>query len=295
MIVRHFRLPIMLFIVILVASLPVLAQSATPARPEATPETTPEVQPVELLLPEIISMRPHATDAWTEGLLLHDGYLYESVGEYKQSALRKIDPQTGEIVEEKKLADTDYAEGLALVDERFIQLTWKQEIAYIYDRDTFRNLGTFDYAGEGWGLSYDGEALWMSNGSPTLVTRNPDTFEITREIPVTLLGMPLERVSSPQGQSLSSLNELEVVGDVVYANIWPTTYILRIDKASGVVTGLIDGSKLLAADDEITPEARNYLNGIAYDAEQDTFLITGKYWPKLFEVRWKVMDTIGLR
>lgn len=291
---RYFRLPLLL-LVFLTVSLSALAQTVTPSRPEATPETTPEAQPVELLLPEVISVRPHATDAWTEGLLLHDGFLYESVGEFKQSALRKIDPLTGDIVAEKKLADTDYAEGLALVDDRFIQLTWKQEIAYIYDHVTFRRLGTFDYLGEGWGLSYDGEALWMSNGSDTLVTRDPANFAITREIPVTLLGMPLNQVSSPQGQSLSGLNELEVVDDVVYANIWPTTTILRIDKTSGVVTGLIDGSKLLTANDEIDPAARNYLNGIAYDAEQDTFLITGKYWPKLFEVRWKVVDTIRLR
>ena len=285
----------LLCIIFVVIGLPARAQTPTPVPAEATAEATADVQPVELLLPEVISVRPHATDAWTEGLLLHDGYLYESVGEFKQSALRKVDPLTGKIVAGKKLADTDYAEGLALVDDRFIQLTWKQQIAYIYDRDTFRQLDTFTYEGEGWGLSYDGEALWMSNGSDTLVTRDPETFEITRDIPVTLLGRPLAQLSSPQGQSLGGLNELEVVGDVVYANIWPTTYILRIDKTSGVVTGLIDGSQLLSPDDKVSVDVRNYLNGIAYDVEQDTFLITGKFWPKLFEVRWKVVDTIRLR
>lgn len=292
--VKHFYL-LLLFIILLIFALPALAQTPTPALPEATPETTPDAQIVELLLPEVISVRPHATTSWTQGLLFYDGYLYESAGEYTQSALRKLDSLTGEILQEKKLADTDYAEGLALVEDRFIQLTWKQEIAYVYDRDAFRPLDTFTYEGEGWGLSYDGEALWMSNGSDVLVTRDPDTFEITREIPVTLLGRPVGELSSPRGQSLRGLNELEVVGDLVYANIWPSTYILRIDKQSGVVTGVIDGSQLLTADDDIAPEARNYLNGIAYDAEQDTFLITGKYWPKLFEVRWQVVDTIRLR
>lgn len=285
----------LLCLVLLAVGMTAQAQTPTPAAPESTAEVTAEAQPVELLEPEVISVRPHATDAWTEGLLLHDGFLYESVGEFKASALRKIDPLTGEIVQEKKLADTDYAEGLALVGNRFIQLTWKQQIAYVYDRDTFEQTDTFTYEGEGWGLSYDGESLWMSNGSDTLVTRDPETFEITREIPITLLGRPVGEVSSPRGQSLRGLNELEVVGDVVYANVWPTTFMLRIDKLTGVVTGVIDGSKLLTPEDEIEPQARDYLNGVAYDAEADTFLITGKYWPKMFEVRWTVVDTIRLR
>ncbi|MEZ4672102.1 MAG: glutaminyl-peptide cyclotransferase [Anaerolineae bacterium] len=286
---------LLLCLVLTLVNLPVLAQTSTPSAPEATAESTPDPNYVELLLPEVISTRPHATDAWTEGLLLFDGFLYESIGENGQSALRKVDPQTGNIVQELNQPADDYAEGLALVDDRFIQLTWKQEIAYVYDRDTFKQLDTFNYTGEGWGLSYDGEAVWMSNGSDTLVTRDPKTFEIIREIPITLFGKSVAEISSPQGQSLGGLNELEVVGDEVYSNIWPTAYALRIDKATGIVTGIIDGTKLLAPDEKVDPAIRNYLNGIAYDADTDTFLITGKYWPKLFEVQWKVADTLRLQ
>ncbi len=270
----------------------VAAQTATPTplTAEATAEVTPDSQPIELLVPEIISTRPHDTKAWTEGLLLADNFLYESVGETNNSDVRKVDPETGEIVQQFKMADTDYAEGLALVDDRFIQLTWKQEIAYIYDQN-FKQVGTFSYKGEGWGLSYDGEYLWMSNGSGSLAKRDPKTFEVVEELPVTLQGLPIDSVVA-QGRALGAINELEVVGDDIYANVWLTTYILRIDKTTGQVTGIIDGSMLLPADAPVPADVRQYLNGIAYDADNDTFLITGKYWPSVFEVTWKVVDVL---
>ncbi|MCA0454692.1 MAG: glutaminyl-peptide cyclotransferase [Chloroflexi bacterium] len=267
------------------------AEVTAETTPEATAESTAEVAVVELLQPEVIATTPHDTGAWTEGLLLVDDFLYESVGENGKSDIRKVDPATGEIVQQFKMKDEDYAEGLALVGDRFIQLTWEQEIAYIYDRETFEQVGTFTYEGEGWGLAYDGEYLWMSNGSGTLYKRDPETFEVVEEVPVTLHGLPIEGVVAG-GRSLGEINELEVVGDEIYANIWPITFALRINKHTGEVTGIIDGSQLLTADAPVDPAARNYFNGIAYKADTDTFLVTGKYWPYVFEVTWNVIGEL---
>ena len=284
---------------LLVMTWTVAAQTATPTpiTPESTVEATAEatVDPskVELLLPEIISTRPHDPKAWTEGLLLHDGFLYESVGENQHSSVRKVDPMTGEVLQQYAMGKDDYAEGIAIVGDRLIQMTYKQEIAYQYDWKTFKLLpDTLPYKGEGWGLTYDAadDVLWMSNGEPKLFKRDPKTFEVVGEVPVTLQGVGIGTI--PAGvRSLGGLNELEVVGDTIYANIWPTTFILRIDKATGFVTGVIDGSKLLPADAPITADARQYLNGIAYDPASGHFLITGKFWPYTFEVTWQ---TVGV-
>lgn len=279
----------------MVIGLPVAAQTVTPTpispdvTAEATAEATVDPSQVELLTPEIISTRPHDPKAWTEGLLLQDGYLYESVGENGHSSVRKVDPMTGDVVQQFDMGKDDYAEGIAIVGDKLLQMTYKQEIVYQYDWKTLKQLpGTLSYKGEGWGLTYDSDldVLWMSNGEPALFKRDPKTFDIIERIPVTLQGLSIDTITAG-GRSLGGLNELEVVGDVIYANIWPATFILRIDKATGFVTGIIDGSKLLPPDAPITADARQYLNGIAYDAEHDTFLITGKYWPYTFEVKWK--------
>lgn len=284
----------MLLAVLLLMTWTVSAQTVTPtplipdSSAEATPEATVDPTQVELLIPKVISTRPHDSKAWTEGFLLHEGFLYESVGETGKSSVRKVDPLTGEIVQQFVMGKDDYAEGIAIVDDRLIQMTYQQEIAYQYLWKTFDKLPTtLPYKGEGWGLTYDGEVLWMSNGSASLFKRDPKTFEIVGEVPVTLQGLPIDTITA-RGRSLGGLNELEVVGDTIYANIWPTTFILRIDKATGFVTGVIDGSKLLPKDAPVPADAREYLNGIAYDSATDTFLITGKYWPYTFEVTWTV-------
>jgi len=282
-------------LLLLVVTFTVVAQSPTPpplppdSTTEATPEATVDRNHVELLTPEIISTRPHDPTAYTEGLLLHDGFLYESVGETGHSSLRKVDPLTGEVVQQYTMSKDDYAEGIAIVDDRLIQMTYHQEIAYQYDWKTFKQLPTtLPYKGEGWGLTYDPDknVLWMTNGSGSLFKRDPKTFDIVGEVPVTLQGIPIDSITA-QGRSLGGLNELEVVGDTIYANVWVSTFILRIDKASGIVTGFINGSTLLPRDAPIQAEAREYLNGIAYDPIKDDFLITGKYWPYTFEVKWK--------
>jgi glutamine cyclotransferase len=233
----------------------------------------PIYDPVQLLVPEVISVRPHDTSAYTEGLLLHDGSLYESTGRHGASTLREIDPQTGAILRSIDIPEEYYGEGLALVDNKLIQLTYKTEVALVYDLDTFEQIGTFSYTGEGWGLCYDGRFVYMSDGSPFIDVRDPDTFELIFSGLVTV-----------QGKVVENVNELECVGDYIYANVWHTDYIIKIDKTNGVVVAVIDASGLIPAEELEQYGSEAVLNGIAYLPETDTFLITGKYWPSMFEV-----------
>ena len=206
-------------LLLLVVTWTVAAQTTTPTpiTPDSTAEATVDPSKVELLLPEIISTRPHDPTAWTEGLLLQDGFLYESVGESEHSSVRKVDPMTGEVVQQFAMGKDDYAEGIAIVGDRLLQMTYKQEIAYQYDWKTFKLMpDTLHYKGEGWGLTYDAadDVLWMSNGSASLFKRDPKTFEIVGEIPVTLQGLAIDTITA-RGRSLGGLNELEVVGQML--------------------------------------------------------------------------------
>jgi glutaminyl-peptide cyclotransferase len=236
--------------------------------------------PVEQLQVEVISVRPHSTTAYTQGLLLHDGVFYESDGQYGASSLRRVDPQTGEVLQQVDINQQFFAEGLALVgDDTLIQITWREGFAFIYDRETFQQLGLFFYEGEGWGLCYDGQYLWMSNGSEILYKRDPQFFRVLEEVVVTL-----------EDQALPNLNELECVGDYIYANVYQTEMIYRIDKTTGVVTAAVDASGLLTEAERANlgadPDSAAVLNGIAYDPANEVFYITGKLWPSLFEVRF---------
>lgn len=222
---------------------------------------------------EIAATLPHDPEAYTQGLLFHDGHLYESTGQYGASSLRRVDAETGGVVENLPLDSAYFGEGLALVGSELIQLTWKSGIAFVRDVETFELKRKHEYEGEGWGLCFDGESLFMSNGTSTLVRRDPRSFEVIEEIPVTRNGF-----------RVSQLNELECVGDEVYANVYLTDRIVRIDKRSGEVTGELDGFQLsLAAG---APNQRDaVLNGIAYIPETDVFLVTGKLWPRVFALR----------
>lgn len=253
----------------------------------------PMNQPVELLIPEVVAEYPHDPTAWTQGLLLYNGLVYESTGSVTggegspRSTLREVDYETGEILRLYELPRELYAEGLARVDDTLIQITWKNEIATVYDIETFEVLDQYTYEGEGWGLCYDGEYLYMTDGNPFLQVRDPETFDLLFSLAVTYQGWPVASIPAPgQPLSLSRLNELECVGDHVYANVWKTDYILRIDKTNGVVTALIDASGLVAPDERADFEVgRDVLNGIVYLPETDTFLLTGKRWPTMYEVR----------
>lgn len=221
---------------------------------------------------EIIAEYPHDSAAFTQGLLFADGFLYESTGMYGASSLRQVELESGHVVRQKDLAQEFFGEGLALVGERLIQLTWKEQAAFIYRRDTFEPDGQFSYTGEAWGLAFDGSHLVMSDGTEVLRFRDPDTFAEIRQVRVEDDGIPVRR-----------LNELEYVRGEIYANIWQTDRIARIDPDSGRLLGWVDLTALRAA--LANSEPVDVLNGIAYDPDGDRLFVTGKRWPKLFEIR----------
>ncbi len=218
----------------------------------------------------VVARYPHDQEAFTQGLVWHEGRLFESTGLEGRSTLREVELRTGRVLRSVDLPRELFGEGLARVDGRLVQITWQSNVAYVWDLERFERVAQHRYAGEGWGLCYDGTSLVMSDGSDTLTFRDPATFAPRRTVRVTKLGRPTRW-----------LNELECVRGEVYANVWQTDEILRIDPASGRVTGV------LRARDLLTPEQRegaDVLNGIAYVPETGRFLITGKLWPVMFEV-----------
>ncbi len=253
-----------------------LGLSALDASPSSAPSASPvpSYPRVERLTWQTVSTRPHDATAWTEGLLLDGaGGLYESTGLVGQSTIRQVDPMTGAIIRGVHLPVNLYGEGLALVGDRFVQLTWKDGEALVWDAATLNQVGSFRYTGEGWGLCYDGARLVMSDGSSTLTFRDPQTFEVTGTVGVTVEGQPVDQ-----------LNELECVDGSVWANVWETPWIVRIDAATGAVTGVLDTTGIITPDPSVA-DAGAVLNGIAHDPVADTYLLTGKRWPSMFEVR----------
>lgn len=223
---------------------------------------------------EVLRVLPHRTDAFTQGLVWDDDTLLESTGLVGASSLARIDLTDGSVDAEIAVDPTVFAEGLALVGDRLVQLTWKDEVAFVWDADSFDLIDRFDYDGEGWGLCHDGSRLVMSDGSPALTFRDPDTFEETGSVRVRRGDDPVEE-----------LNELECVGDRVYANVWKTDTIVEIDPTDGSVTAVIDAGALRSQLDPPPTDAQAVLNGIAHDPGTGTFWLTGKLWPQLFEVR----------
>lgn len=246
---------------------PAPPQPETQAPPPAA--ESPAEAPRRLTV-KVLSVRPHDAGAYTQGLLLHGGSLFESTGLYGSSSLREVNPETGEVKRQVGLPRQYFGEGLAVVGDRLIQLTWQEQKAFLYRLADFEPAGELRYDGEGWGLCWDGRRLVMTDGSDRLTFRDPRTFAVLGEVRATLAGQPVMQ-----------LNELECPDGAIYANVWQTDDILRIDPASGEVTAVIDASGLLAPDERRRAEV---LNGIAWDPERKTFLITGKLWPKTFEV-----------
>lgn len=229
----------------------------------------------EALTVEVLAVHPHDDRAYTQGLLVDEGRLIESTGQYGESTLREVELGSGAVLRSRALPDDRFGEGLALVDDRLVQLTWREGVAVVYDRDTFDVVGHHAYEGEGWGLCLDEarDRLVMSDGSATLTFRDPRTFAVTGSVEVTEAGEPVDQ-----------LNELECVDGDVYANVYRTDEIVRVDGASGEVRATIDASPLRDALGA-APRAE-VLNGIAHDPSSGTFHLTGKYWPRLFEVRF---------
>jgi len=221
---------------------------------------------------DVLRKFPHDSNAYTQGLLWWDGELYESTGQYGRSDLRRVNPQTGDVEQIAQISPAYFGEGLARIGERLVMLTWKAQRALVHDLESFNRLATLRYRGEGWGLCNDGRRLVMSDGSDQLTFRSLESFEITGRVSVTL-----------QGQPLTQLNELECVGGSVYANVYQTEVLVRIDPSSGRVTQKIDASGLLTRSEA---QGVDVLNGIAHDPTANTFYITGKLWPLMFEVRF---------
>ena len=228
---------------------------------------------IPVLEARIVRVFPHDAKAFTEGLFYRDGALYESTGLEGRSEIRKEDLETGRVLERRRLPSLYFGEGIVSLGPKLYQLTWKNEVGFIYDLASFRQLGRFDYQGEGWALTTDGRRLIMSDGTPVLRFLGPETLKEVRRVTVTADGAPV-----------ANLNELEWVKGQVLANIWMTDRIARIDPASGRVTAWIDLRAVRAAAGAgADPDA--VANGIAYDPQRERLFVTGKLWPKLFEIR----------
>ncbi len=222
---------------------------------------------------EVVHNFPHDTNAFTQGLVFLDGALHESTGLKCQSTLRKVELETGKVLKQVEVPARYFAEGLALLNGKLYQLTWQDGKGFVYDLDSFRLEMEFTYAGEGWGLTTDGRSLIQSDGTDQLRFIDPITFEVKRTLSV-----------SDQGRPVNRLNELEYIKGEIFANVWGTDLVVRIDPATGKVNGIIDFTGLLSRQDR---ERTEVLNGIAYDPKGDRLFVTGKLWPKLFEVRLK--------
>ena len=224
----------------------------------------------------MVATHPHDTSSFTQGLLWLDGLLYEGTGLRGQSVLRIIDLPTGRVLQEKAADPQHFGEGLALVDDQLIWLTWQAGTAGVYQRDTLEQTSSFAYSGEGWGLCHDGTRLVMSDGSNTLTFRHPETFQAMGSVAVT----------QADGSPVSRLNELECIGNQVWANVWLTDRIVVIDPGTGTVVAEADMAGIIDPHPALT-ESNSVLNGIAYRPDTGTFLITGKRWPTIFEVRFE--------
>lgn len=222
----------------------------------------------------IVNTYPHDTSAYTEGLLFSDGMLFESTGEYGQSSLRRVNLGSGVVSQEYKLPDEYFGEGLATVDNSLVQLTWLEKTGFIYNKETFELQRNFSYSTQGWGLTYDGNRLIMSDGSSTLTFLDRTTYQAISQINVT-----------SGDNAVVNINELEYINGTIYANIWHSMSIAIINPVTGQVNGWIDLTGIY--------EPSNYdsvLNGIAYDAQTGRLFVTGKNWPNLYEITIQAQD-----
>jgi glutaminyl-peptide cyclotransferase len=218
----------------------------------------------------VMNTFPHDPTAYTQGLVFRDGFLFEGTGKHGQSSLRRVELESGRVVQSHSLARELFGEGITIFGDRIYQLTWRNGIAIVYDKESFRELKRLRYEGEGWGLTDDGTHLIMSDGSATLRFVDPEDFQVVRRLLV-----------HSQGRRVDQLNELEYINGEIFANIWYRDHIARISPKTGEVTGWIDLRGLW-------PKRRDrddVLNGIAYDAENDRLFVTGKNWPRLYEIQ----------
>lgn len=214
---------------------------------------------------------PHDVAAYTQGLFFHEGELYESAGQYGESNFRKVELKTGRVQKRINFESRYFAEGSCVLNGRLYVLTWQEKECFVYDMKTWNRLGTLRYMGEGWGLTTDGKSLIMSDGTSTLTFRNPETFAVERSVSVTL-----------RGQKVAYLNELEYIKGEIWANVYGTDQIIRIDPETGVVRAVINLKGILPQ--ALRKPRTDVLNGIAYDERNGSVYVTGKYWPKMYRI-----------
>lgn len=254
----------------------------TPTRPAPTRQPTSPLAAISPLATpkgatprytyEVVKIFPHDPSAFTQGLLFDEGILYESTGLNGYSSIRRVDLESGKVLALVPLPETFFGEGIAIVDQKLYQLTWQEQTGFIYDKETFALQQQFSYPTQGWGITFDGNRLIMSDGTPRLYFWDPETVTQVGAIDV-----------YDENGPVAALNELEYINGEIFANIWQTDQIARIDPITGAVTGWIDLTGLLPPEDR-TPAA-DVLNGIAYLPEGNRLFVTGKRWPKLFEIR----------
>lgn len=244
-----------------------------PAQANA-PSAAPIREEVPVYTYEVMSSYPHDEKAYTQGLLFHDGMLYESTGQYGESSLRKVELKSGKVKKKVDVPGQYFAEGLALFNGKLYQLTWQQGKGFIYGLKDFKLEGEFAYDGEGWGLTTDGQSLILSDGTNQLRFIDPATFRVIKTLSV-----------FEGEQPIMELNELEYIHGAIYANVWKRDRIARIDPRTGQVLAWIDLAGLRP--EETLGHSENVLNGIAYDAPNDRLYVTGKRWPKIFEIQLK--------
>lgn len=221
---------------------------------------------------QVVHVYPHDRNAFTQGLEFRAGFLYEGTGQYGHSDLRRVKLETGQVVQQIRLPAEYFGEGITVINQQIIELTWRAQTGFVYEQNSFRRLRSFSYPGEGWGLANDGAQIYMSDGTPQIRVWDPVTLQEKRRFTVRDGAAPV-----------TYLNELEWVRGELYANVWQTDRIVRISPTDGKVLGWVDLSGLLDAADRT--EQVDVLNGIAYDVLGDRLFVTGKLWPKLFEIK----------
>ena len=263
-----------LILVLALASLSIQCQPrANGDLPPKGPES-PTNGPVPRYGYQIVNIFPHDSNAFTQGLILMDGKLLESTGEEGRSSLRRVELETGKVLKKVDVPSPYFAEGIAMLNGKVYQLTWQHQIGFIYDAQTFEKQGQFNYEGEGWGLATDGQSLILSDGSSRIRFLNPTDFKVTKTINVVDGTEPVDQ-----------LNELEYVNGAIYANVWHDNRIAIIDPQNGHVNAWLDLNGLMPEGELQDQEA--VLNGIAYDQANNKLYVTGKLWPRLFEIRVK--------
>lgn len=255
--------------VVLAACSPEAVSQAQPP----TPAVAPTAPPDRVYGYEVVKVYPHDPKAFTQGLFWLNGHLYESTGRVGESGIRKVTLETGQVVQKREVKGPYFGEGITNFGDKIHELTWQHQKGFSYDLASFEPKGEWDYPGEGWGLAQDGKRIIMSDGTPFLRFLDPTTMKETGRVQVTF-----------QGKPIGNLNEIEFIKGEVWANVWQTDVIIRIDPATGFVTGRILLTDLLKAEDR-RGSSPDVLNGIAYDAATDRIFVTGKLWPKLYEIK----------